>query len=134
MCRIEKKVDEINARLVKLKAQIAAARTPAAKAAAKTQAARLLRQRKMYENQLEQVGSQQMNLESAAFMTQQMKDTADQVAVMKEAKGAISAQMAAVGIDDVEQLQDDMADLYVCIPLCCRGRNGTVGASCRCQS
>lgn len=116
-------MDDINARLVKLKAQIAGARTPAAKAAAKTQATRLLKQRKMYENQLEQVGSQQMNLESASFMAQQMKDTADQVAVMKEAKSAISAQMAAVGIDDVEQLQDDMADLYVRLFCSCTARS-----------
>ena len=31
-----------------------------------------------------QVGAQQLNLESANFMAQQMKDTADQVAVMKD--------------------------------------------------
>jgi hypothetical protein len=36
-----------------------------------------------------------------------------QVAVMKDVKATISQQMKAVGIDDVEQLQDDMADLYV---------------------
>jgi charged multivesicular body protein 5 len=110
---LEKKVEDIDAKLVKLKQQISAARTPAAKNAAKTQALRLLKQKKVYMSHLEQVSMQQMNLESANFMAQQMKDTADQVAVMKQVKNTISTQMAAVGIDDVEQLQDDMADLYV---------------------
>jgi Snf7 len=72
-------VDDIDQRLVKLKQQIASARTPAAKNAAKAQATRLLKQKRMYMSQLDQVGAQQLNLESANFMTQQMKDTADQV-------------------------------------------------------
>ena len=113
VCRIEKKVDDIDVRLAKLKQQIASARTPAAKNAAKAQAMRLLKQKKTYLSQLDQVGAQQMNLESANFMAQQMKDTADQVAVMKEVKQTIAQQMKVVGLDDVEQLQDDMADLYV---------------------
>jgi charged multivesicular body protein 5 len=118
MCSLEKKVEDIDARLVKLKQQISAARTPAAKNAAKTQALRLLKQKKMYMSHLDQVSVQQMNLESANFMAQQMQDTADQVAVMKQAKNTISMQMAAVSIDDVEQLQEDMADLYVCFCTC----------------
>jgi Snf7 len=77
-CRIEKKVEEVDARLAKLKQQISAARTPAAKNAAKGQAMRLLKQKKAYLAQLDQVGAQQLNLESANFMAQQMKDTADQ--------------------------------------------------------
>jgi hypothetical protein len=114
VCSIEKKVEDIDGRLAKLKQQIASARTPAAKNAAKSQAMRLLKQKKVYLSQLDQVGAQQLNLESANFMAQQMKDTADQVAVMKEVKQTIHSQMQAVSIDDVEALQEDMADLYVC--------------------
>ena len=106
-------MEELDKRLTVLKQQIERARTPAAKNAAKSQAMRLLKQKRTYMAQLDQVGAQQMNLESANFMAQQMKDTADQVAVMKEVKTTIAQQMKVVGLDDVEQLQDDMADLYV---------------------
>jgi hypothetical protein len=67
----------------------------------------------MYENQRDQMYAQQMNLESANFMTQQLKDTADQVAVMKQAQMEISAQMKKVNIDDVDVLQEQMQDLWV---------------------
>lgn len=58
--------------------------------------------------------AQQMNLESTQFMTEQMKDTADQVAVMKQAQHALASQMQQVNIDDVDELQDKMQDLWVC--------------------
>ena len=32
---------------------------------------------------------------------------------MKDVKQTLTQQMKKVGLDDVEQLQDDMADLYV---------------------
>ena len=42
-----------------------------------------------------------------------LQDTADQVTVMKDVQKTVAAQMKRVGVDDVEKLQDDMADLYV---------------------
>lgn len=42
-----------------------------------------------------------------------MQDTADQVAVMKDVQKTVASQMKRVGVDDVEKLQDEMADLYV---------------------
>lgn len=112
-CRLDAKIDEIDKKLTKYKAQISAARTPAAQRAAKQQALRLLKQKKMYENQRDQMYSQQMNLESANFMTEQLKDTADQITVMKVAQGEIAAQMKKVNIDDVDEMQEQMQDLWV---------------------
>lgn len=57
--------------------------------------------------------AQQMNLESTQFMTEQMKDTADQVTVMKQAQHALAQQMQQVKIDDVDELQEQMQDLWV---------------------
>ena len=83
LCRLDAKIDEIDKKLKKYKEQLSSSKTQAAQRAAKQQALRLLKQKKMYENQRDQMYSQQMNLESANFMTEQLKDTADQIAVMK---------------------------------------------------
>lgn len=72
-CRLEKKISDLDTKLVAFKQQIASARTPAAKNAAKAQALRLLKQKKAYQGQLDQLGAQQLNLDSASFMAQQMQ-------------------------------------------------------------
>jgi charged multivesicular body protein 5 len=113
LCRLDSKIDEIDKKLIKYKEQISTAKTQAAQRAAKQQALRLLKQKKMYEAQRDSMMAQQMNLESANFMTEQLKDTADQIAVMKQAQGAIAAQMKQVNINDVEDLQEQMQDLWV---------------------
>ena len=112
-CRLDAKIDEIDKKLQKYKEQIRTSKSQAAQRAAKQQALRLLKQKKMYENQRDRMYSQQMNLESANFMTEQLKDTADQIAVMKQAQGEIAAQMKKVNIDDVDILQEQMQDLWV---------------------
>eukprot|EP01025_Chloroclados_australasicus_P014024 TRINITY_DN16569_c0_g1_i1.p1 TRINITY_DN16569_c0_g1~~TRINITY_DN16569_c0_g1_i1.p1 ORF type:complete len:272 (-),score=37.68 TRINITY_DN16569_c0_g1_i1:216-1031(-) len=108
---IDKKIDDLDRKLVKYKQQIAAAKTSGAKNAAKQQALRLLKQKKMYEQQRDSMFSQQMNLQNAQFMTQQLQDTADQVKVMKDAHKQIQKQMKNFNVDDVEKLQDQMQDL-----------------------
>lgn len=100
-------------KLKKYKDQIASARTESAQRAAKQQAIRLLKQKKLYEGQRDQMYAQQMNLESTRFMTEQLKDTADQVAVMKQAQQALAQQMQHVNIDEVDELQEQMQDLWV---------------------
>lgn len=112
-CRLDGKINDIDTKLKKYKEQISSARTPAAQRAAKQQALRLLKQKKLYEGQRDQMYAQQMNLESTQFMTEQMKDTADQVAVMKQAQTALAHQMQHVKIDDVDELQEQMQDLWV---------------------
>lgn len=112
-CRLDSKINDLDTKLRKYKEQISSARTPAAQRAAKQQALRLLKQKKLYEGQRDQMYAQQMNLESTQFMTEQMKDTADQVAVMKQAQHALAQQMQQVKIDDVDELQEQMQDLWV---------------------
>lgn len=67
----------------------------------------------MYEAQRDQMFSQQMNLESVAFTTEQLKDTADAVKTMKMAAKEIRGQLKQHNIDDIEKLTDEMADLHV---------------------
>merc|ERR1719499_1796039 len=54
-------------------------------------AIQLLKQKKMYEKQLDQTMSQQFNLDQVKFMQQNLKDTADTVAAMKTANTALKA-------------------------------------------
>eukprot|EP00892_Ulva_mutabilis_P012589 jgi/Ulvmu1/9702/UM055_0040.1 len=109
---LDTKINDIDTKLKKYKDQISSARSPAAQRAAKQQALRLLKQKKLYEGQRDQMFAQQMNLESTLFMTEQMKDTADQVNVMKQAQSALATQMQHVNIDDVDELQEKMQDLW----------------------
>jgi charged multivesicular body protein 5 len=53
--------------------------------AAKQRALRVLKQKKLYESQRDQLYSQQFNLDQVSFTTQNMQDTANQVKAMKAA-------------------------------------------------
>lgn len=53
--------------------------------AARQRALRVLRQKKLYESQRDQLYSQQLNLEQVSFTAQNMQDTANQVKAMKAA-------------------------------------------------
>jgi len=65
----------------------------------------------MYENQREQLMGQQLNMEQANFATQTLTDTVTTMGAMKTANTALKQQFKAVNIDDVDKLQDEMADL-----------------------
>ena len=70
-----------------------------------------LKQKKMYENQREQTRNQQFNVDQVMFATENLKETADTVDAMKDANKALKKQFKAINISQVDDLQDDMADL-----------------------
>ena len=62
---------------------------PPARDAAKRRALQVLKQKRLYENQREQLYNQQFNLEQVGFATQTAKETVVQVEAMRAAnKGA----------------------------------------------
>ena len=71
----------------------------------------ILKQKKMYENQREQTRNQQFNVDQVMFATENLKETADTVDAMKDANKALKKQFKAININQVEDMQDDMADL-----------------------
>merc|ERR1712113_420377 len=83
----------------------------AAKNSYKSKALKLLKQKKQYEQQRDRLMGQQMNVDSAKFAQQSIKDNADMVTAMKGAATQLKQQFKEINIDEVEDLQDEMQDL-----------------------
>ncbi|BFZ53782.1 Vacuolar protein-sorting-associated protein 60 [Savitreella phatthalungensis] len=83
----------------------------AALEAAKKRALGVLRQKKMYEAQLDQLTQQSFNMEQANLTTENMRNTMTTVTAMQHANKALKKEYGKIDIDKVERLQDEMADL-----------------------
>jgi hypothetical protein len=80
-------------------------------------AQQVLKQKRLYENQREQLYNQQFNMEQTSFALESIKDTASTVQAMKAAGAEMrqAYKKQDLNIDGIEQLQDEMADLMVCL-------------------
>eukprot|EP01126_Amoeba_proteus_P061416 TRINITY_DN8241_c0_g1_i1.p1 TRINITY_DN8241_c0_g1~~TRINITY_DN8241_c0_g1_i1.p1 ORF type:complete len:149 (+),score=29.50 TRINITY_DN8241_c0_g1_i1:296-742(+) len=70
-----------------------------------------MKQKKMYENQRDQLMNQSFNMEQTNFCTQSMQDTVLQVNAMKTASQAMKTQMKAFNIGEIEDMQDDLQEM-----------------------
>ena len=77
--------------------------------------AQVLKQKKLYENQREQLYNQQFNMEQTSFALESIKDTAQTVHAMKAAGAELKTAFKKQDLDinSIEKLQDEMADLMV---------------------
>ena len=75
---IQTKIDECNVQLNELKKQMAVAKGSRL-AQLKQKAMMILKRRKMYENQSNQLMNQQFNIDSVAFASESMQDTINTV-------------------------------------------------------
>ena len=82
-----------------------------AKASIQQRALRVLKQKKMYEGQRDKMASTQFNMEQVKFAQDSMVDTVATVSAMKDANVALKKQFKSIDVNQVEDLQDDMADL-----------------------
>ena len=75
----------------------------------------VLKQKKLYENQREQLYNQQFNMEQTSFALESIKDTAQTVQAMKAAGAELKTAFKKQDLDinSIEKLQDEMADLMV---------------------
>ena len=78
---IEKKIEERDLELKKYRDQMKKMRDGPSKNMVKQRALRVLKQKKMYENQLEGLRNQSFNMEQANYATQNLKDTKTTVSV-----------------------------------------------------
>ena len=81
------------------------------KNAIKQKAIKILQQRKMYESQKDQLQQQSWNMEQAGMMQDNLKNTMATVDAMKTTQKELRKQYGKVNIDQIERLQDEMADL-----------------------
>jgi len=107
---IQVKVDECNKQLNEIKNAMKTQKGVAYKNSQK-KALMVLKRRKMYEAQLNNVLSQQFNIDQVQFTTETIQTTIDAVAGMKQAAVAQKALMKNLDLDQLEDLQDDMQDM-----------------------
>ncbi|KAI1720905.1 snf7 domain-containing protein [Ditylenchus destructor] len=108
---IEKKIGKMDAELVKLRDQMKKMREGPAKNMVKQKALRLMKQKKMYENQKEQLDNQAFNMEQSNFAIQGMKDNQVTVGAMKAGLYSMKKEYKKLDIDKIENLQDEMEDM-----------------------
>lgn len=89
----------------------------------------MLKQKRLYEGQREQLYNQQFNMDQTAFTLESVKDSVQTVQAMKAANVELKQafKKGELNIDSIEKLQDEMADMHVrhrsllVAPLCCLG-------------
>lgn len=82
-----------------------------AKNMVKQKAMRVLKQKKMYDNQRDNLMQQSFNLEQQNYNIQNIKDTKTTVDAMKVGVKEFKKAYKHVDIDQVENLQDELEDL-----------------------
>jgi len=108
---IEDKMKKLDVEVVKYRDQMNKMRPGPAQNAVKQKALRALKQKKMYEAQLNSLMTQSFNMEQTSFTQQTLSDTALQVSVMKQANQSIKAQFKEINVDEIDDLHDDLQDL-----------------------
>lgn len=73
-----------------------------AKNSVKAKALRILKQRKMYEAQVDNLRQQAFNMEQANYATQTLKDTQTTVIAMKEGVKQMQKEFKHINIDQIE--------------------------------
>ncbi|KAG0370165.1 charged multivesicular body protein 5 [Gamsiella multidivaricata] len=108
---VEVKIRKLDAELIKYKDQMKKMRDGPAKNSVKAKAMRILKERKLYEGQREQLQQQSFNMEQAAFTTENLKNVMTTVDAMKTANQTMKQQYKKVNLDKIEQMQDEMEDI-----------------------
>ncbi|CAG8470465.1 13987_t:CDS:2 [Acaulospora colombiana] len=108
---VEVKIKKLEAELSRYKDQMKKMREGPAKNAIKSKALRVLKQKKMYETQRDQLQQQSFNMEQASFATENLRNVATTVDAMQLANKEMQKQYKKIDINKIESIQDDMEDL-----------------------
>jgi len=109
---MEKKIADCEKELRVYKDKIKSARSPAMKQQLQKRAMEILKRKKMYEQQRDQVMGQQFNIDQAAFSIESAKANVQVVSSMKQANAELRHTMKKdLNVGEVEDLADDMAEL-----------------------
>ncbi|CCD64086.1 Charged multivesicular body protein 5 [Caenorhabditis elegans] len=108
---IDKKIQKLDQDLMKLRDQMSKMREGPSKNLIKQKALRVLKQKRMYENQKGQLDQQAFNMDQSNFAIQGMKDNQVTVAAMKDGLKTMQKEYKKMNIDQIEDLQDQMEDM-----------------------
>ena len=104
---IDEKIRQCDTELIKFKSQM----TGPNAGAIKNRALTVLKRKKMYEAQRDQLLNTQFNVDQANFATENLRITAITVDAMKAGAATMKQEYAKMNIDAIEQVADDMEDL-----------------------
>ncbi|XP_030755862.1 charged multivesicular body protein 5 [Sitophilus oryzae] len=108
---VEKKIAALENDLRRFRDQMSKMREGPAKNAVKAKALRILKQKKLYENQLDNLRGQSFNMEQANFAHQTLKDTQATVVAMRDGMKAMKKEFKKINIEDIDDVQDELADM-----------------------
>jgi len=112
MATLDEKIKKLDIELSGYKQQLNKTRPGSpAQNVLKQKAMRVLKQKKMYEAQRDQMMGQSFNMEQAYFTTQTIQDTIQTVQAMKYGAQAMKTEMKKLKINDIDKMQDEMQDL-----------------------
>lgn len=106
----DQKIAACDQQLLAIKEKMKTARGSAS-TSLKQQALRVLKQKKMYEQQRDAMSGQSFNVQQASFATQGMKDAQVTVDAMRLGVTEMKAAYKKVKVSDVDALQDEMEDM-----------------------
>ncbi len=108
---IDARVKKIDDDLMALRKQILATRG-ATQERLKQRAMQLLKQKKMYEQQQDQILQQQLHVDQMSFTLETMAETKIQLDAMKQAAEVMQKEFKKFNVEEVEKMQDELRDLY----------------------
>ncbi|KAK6509199.1 hypothetical protein TWF481_003960 [Arthrobotrys musiformis] len=108
---LDVQISKLNAELSTYQSKMSKMRDGPAKNSIKTKALSVLKRRKQYETQRDQLMNQSWNMEQANMMTDNLKNVMTTVDALKTTNQTLKKQYGKINIDKIEQLQDEMADL-----------------------
>ncbi|EMD68262.1 hypothetical protein GGP41_001809 [Bipolaris sorokiniana] len=108
---IDVKLAKLNAELSTYQQKLAKMRDGPGKTAIKQKALKVLQQRKQYEAQRDQLQAQSWNMEQAGMMQDNLKNNMTTIDAMKTTTKELRKQYGKINIDQIDKLQDEMADL-----------------------
>ncbi|EFJ49680.1 hypothetical protein VOLCADRAFT_117132, partial [Volvox carteri f. nagariensis] len=114
--KTDEKIRALDEQLAKYKEQIKKTRPGPAQDAIKRRALQVLKQRKLYESQREQLYQQQYNIEQTRFTVDSVKDTVSSVQALKAASKEMKTAFKKnkeLDISYIENMQDEMFDMMV---------------------
>mmetsp|Transcript_19343 Transcript_19343/g.28832 ORF Transcript_19343/g.28832 Transcript_19343/m.28832 type:complete len:252 (+) Transcript_19343:40-795(+) len=110
---LQAKIDKSNADLLQLRDRLRQTRSPAVQNQIKQRMMQIVKQKKMYMQQQDMLRTQTFNLENTAFQIESMKDNVNALNAVKGAHQEMKKQMGGMNIDDLEDLQDEIEDLFI---------------------
>ncbi|KAG2203518.1 hypothetical protein INT46_010897 [Mucor plumbeus] len=108
---VEVKVKKLDAELTRYRDQLKKMRDGPAKKTVQQKAIRVLKQKKLYEAQRDNLQQQSFNMEQAQMTTENLRNVMATVDAMQTANKEMKKQYKNVNLDKIDQLQDEMEDL-----------------------